>query len=254
MYKQGKIILTAVCILLMAGGCATGIRTAPDEENELTVDISRMQEVRVRGTVSITRDHIYLLVRDVCLHMIEGLDLTADLSLQSKYGIIEACMDTAFLEDASVRVIVRDYFDRGDLIVMIGYCSSDPAGIAWRSNALLSPFDQRPLRGEGAFLEETAPLTNLCGMIRLENSGVETVNAAATESVATGLAAVQEMIRRGRYCEAEDALYGMCSELPLEESVNRMDYRLTYEILALTSAIDEQTPENLVEYKGFIGY
>lgn len=253
MYKQGKIIFTAVCILLMAGGCATGTRTSSDQERELTVDITRMQAASDRGTVSISRDHIYVLVRDVCLHIIAGLDLTADLSLKSKYGIIEAFLETAFHKDAAARVIIRDYFDRGDLIVMIGNCSSDPAGIAWRSNALLSPFDQRPLRGEGAFLEETAPLTNFCGIIRLENSGDGAANAAASVSVTPELAAVHDMIRRGRYGEAEEALYGMCSELPREESVNRLDYRLTYEILALTSAIDEQTPGNLVEYEWFIG-
>jgi len=253
MYEKGTIISAAVCILLIAAGCAAVTRTAANQENKLIVEVSGSSDRPSEGTAVLSKKQNYLLVRDVCLYMIEKLELTADLSLQDKYRIIGVCMGAVLGEDASARIILRGYFEKGDLIVLIRRCSDTGACIAWISNALLSPFDQRPLRGEGAFLERSAPLANLCGVIHLGNRGAELADPSIAQAVPAELAAVHEMILYGRYPEAEQTLHGICTRLPRKESGNSRYYRLTYEILALTSAIDKQKPENLIEYRRFIG-
>ncbi len=253
MYKNGKILVTAVCIMLMAAGCATATLRDADKMGKLTVEVPEIPEAPAGKTPVISNEQIYLLVRDVYSSLLSELELTSDLTLQSKYRIIETCMLTAFRKNAAARIDVRGYFDRGELIIMIRSHPDTPADLEWSSNALLSPLDQRPLRGAGAFLEETAPVRNIGGTIHLKGGSTEGAAAGAEKAVPADLAALHGMILCGRYNEAEESFREMCTELTRSEFLDSRDYRLTYEILALTSAIDKQEPENLVEYKHFIG-
>ncbi len=107
--------------------------------------------------------NIFSMVFSISRGMFYRLDLQEMLTRQERLQLLQRFFyrETLFGREREIKMLLPDYFEKGDLEVTLSYHRDPPERFEWKSNALLDPFTGKALKKRGRYVEPSGLWRNV---------------------------------------------------------------------------------------------